>query len=346
MTTQEPDWMNGLTWQDAHTCTVGGIGWLNEEREKPFDRFPASMKDLLPQGTWWLSKQSAGVYVEFTTSATLIAVRWEVDPEGKHGPDPYMPVSGQGGLDLYGRDGQGIWRWVGCQGPGPEAEAVVKLNKVALDGVERTYRLYLPLMSRVFQLEIGTDAPVTASKADDRLPILYYGTSIVHGAGLSRPGVGHAQMLSRELDVDIYNLGLCGSAKCETSVASMLTREPAQMIILDPLPNNGVEELGERLPPFLETLLPAVSDLPVLLVEERLFGDAAFQPDRGENCRLKNNVLQSVIQHFRQKGFHNLHLVKMGTYYGEDGSTDSNHGNDLGSYRLYEKLLPAVQQYL
>ncbi len=340
------DWTTTLTWTNADDLTVGGLGWRNEAREQPFDRFPASMKELLPQGTWWLSRQSAGVYVEFTTSATVIGARWSVDPEGKHGPDPYMPVSGQGGLDLYGRDGQGGWRWAGCQGPGDDSEAVVKLTKMPLDGVERTYRLYLPLMSRVVHIEIGTDAPTSAAKTDDRLPILYYGTSIVHGAGVSRPGVGHAQLLSRELDMDIYNLGLCGSAKCEESVAAMLTRQPARMIILDPLPNNGVEELGDRLRPFLQTLLPAVSDLPVLCIEERLFGDAALQRERGETCRAKNHVLQTVIQEFRQQGFHNLHLVKMGDYYGEDGSTDSNHPNDLGSHRLFSRLLPAIQRYL
>jgi len=346
MSESDTAWMDKYTWTDALNLTVGGLGWRKEHREQPFDRLPASMKDLLPETTWWLGKQSAGVYVEFRTCATSIAVRWECEQTGGHPQDPYMPLSGQGGVDLYGRDGQGIWRWAGCQQPFAEPQANGKLTKLPLDGVDRIYRVYFPLMRRILKLEVGTNQPATPSGKDSRLPIVYYGTSIVHGAGVSRPGTGHAQMLSRELDMEVYNLGFCGNAKCETSVADLLARQPARMILLDPVPNNGVEELAGRLRPFLQTLLPRVSDIPVLCVEERLFGDAAFQPERGENCTAKNHVLQSVMQEFRKQGFQNLHLVKMGDYYGEDGSTDSNHPNDLGSRRLYERLLPAIQAHL
>ncbi len=72
-------------------------------------------------------------------------------------------------------------------------------NRVRFDGFERRYRLYLPLRSRVLSCEISAsrngDATAVHAAKDDTAspeapherPICYYGTSIVHGAGVDRP---------------------------------------------------------------------------------------------------------------------------------------------------------------
>jgi len=346
MSTSEAEWMNELNWVNASALTVGGLGWVNETRLHPYDRLPASLQDAIPKDTWWLSRQSAGVHVDFRSAARTIAVRWEMDAGESKPRDPYMALSGRAGMDLYGRDGSGRWQWVGTQEPYGDPHASGKLTKLPLDGVERDYRLYLPLLRQTLKVEIGCDAPLSASEPDPRLPIVYYGTSIVHGAGVSRPGCGHAQRLGMTVDCEVLNLGFCGRAHCEKSLADSLSRQPARMLIIDPLPNNSAELLEERLLPFLEILAEGHPRTPTLLVEERLFGDAAFIPRRGIDCRAKNHALHRIIEKRRAVGKDNLHLVTMPEYYGMDGSTDANHPNDLGADRLFHRLLRVVRDYL
>lgn len=342
----EEDWTEELRWTDACRLRIGGLGWCGEERLQRYDRLPAALREAIPGPTWWLSQQSAGVFVDFRSAARTLAARWEMTPVAAHGRDPYMALSGRSGVDLYGRDGHGKWQWVGAKEPFGDPNASGQLNKGPLDGVEREYRLYLPLLRQTLRVEIGADAPVVPGEADPRPPIVYYGTSIVHGAGVSRPGCGHAQRLEMALDAEILNLGFCGRAHCEASLAEAIARQQARMVIVDPLPNNSPENLEERLLPFLNIIGKGHPEIPIVLVEERLFGDAAFLPERGATCNAKNRALHEAIRQRRAAGQNNLHLVAMPDYYGPDGSTDANHPNDLGADRLFRRLLPEIRARL
>jgi len=273
-------------------------------------------------------------------------VRWEMEPVGNHSRDPYMARSGRSGVDLYGRDGTGRWRWVGAQEPFGDPNAHGKLTKLELDGVERAYRLYFPLLRRTLKLEVGADAGIHSVEREPGPPIVYYGTSIVHGAGVSRPGCGHVQRLSMALDYPILNLGFCGRAFLEKDMAKLLGRQSARLLVVDPLPNNSVESLRERLPAFLEILGNAHPGIPLLVVEERLMADAAFMPERGATCAAKNRALREIVEVRRRAGQTGIHIAAMTDYYGSEGSTDANHPNDLGANRLTMKLLPILQRFM
>jgi hypothetical protein len=346
MSTKEQQWMKELDWSEATALTIGGLGWPEAERLQPFDRLPAALQNQIPEDTWWLAQQSAGVFVEFHTAARHLAVRWQMAPVEDQQRDRYMPPSGHSGMDLYGRDNSGEWQWIGTSAPEEEPEAAARLTKLPLDGNGRDYRLYLPLLRQCRTVEIGADAPVTPAAPDPRPPIVYYGTSIVHGAGVSRPGCGHAQRLAMALDCPSLNLGFCGRAFCEPALAEWIARQPARMLLIDPLPNNSAELLPERLPPFLEILAKGHPRTPTLLIEERLYADAAFFPERGLTCTAKNRALHEVVRQRRAMGQKNLHLIPMPGYYGPEGSTDANHPNDLGADRLFQQLLPAIRARL
>lgn len=44
-------------------------------------------------------------------------------------------------------------------------------------------------------------------------PVVFYGSSITHGATTSRPGISYPNMLSRRLNFDYLNLGFACIAK-------------------------------------------------------------------------------------------------------------------------------------
>ena len=132
---------------------------------------------------------------------------------GENERDDKIADVGRSGLDSYGLDANGTWRWIGsCQAwTDPEADRRLHFNQ--LDGQERTYRVYLPMMRRVAKLEIGARASLHASPArPENQKIAYFGTSIVHGADAGRSGMPHPCQLSRLPNREVYNLGFCGRA--------------------------------------------------------------------------------------------------------------------------------------
>src|SRR5699024_6460777 len=111
----------------------------------------------------------------------------------------HMPSTAVSGLDLYATDTDGTLRWAGVAGPsGLETEAVLA------EGIapgRRRYRLYLPLVNELADVQVGLPAGATLNPvpADPLPPIVYYGTSIIHGASASRAGMSLPAILGRRL---------------------------------------------------------------------------------------------------------------------------------------------------
>jgi hypothetical protein len=336
-----------VIWHDAHGLCLGGLGWRQEAREQSFDRFPAAMREQVSPDLWRLACQPAGVYVEFAGSPRQVFARWHLSeplPQGE--AVNRLP---QSGLDVYARDDLGIWRWAGSRTPWNAPNCDGSLISGILDAQEREYRVYLPLMNRVDRVEIGSREPLGPLKnADTRDPVVVYGTSIVHGAGVSRPGMPHVCQLGRMLDRELLNLGFCGRAWCEPGVAEALGRLRASLFVVDCLPNNGPEELAKRLPAFLRILRAARPDTPILLVEDRQFGGARFQPERSPYRCAKNRALERVVDGLRAEGLAGLHVASHLDWFGGDGegTLDGSHPNDLGAWRMATALVPEVHALL
>lgn len=345
------DALSGVTWYHAQDLGLRGMGWLDETRAQPFDRLPQAMEALIEEPLWRLSCQSAGLYVDFRCATTELFIRWQMadvcNPLAP-GDSMFMSHCGRHGIDCYGRDHAGSWRWVGGKEAWQEPVCDGRLNRTPLDGGEREYRVYLPLMRRLLSCEIGVRGHLQTVPADPRKPIAYYGTSIVHGSGVGRAGMTHAAQLARSLDREILNLGFCGRAFCELAMADALGRLDPCLYLIDVLPNNSAEALAQRLPPFLERLRQARPRTPTLLIGDRVFGDAAFAPQRDATFRDKNRALDEIVSSLRDAGMSGLHLSHHPHWFGSDGegSGDGSHPNDLGAWRMAQALRPAVAALL
>jgi len=336
----------GVIWHDLRSLGLAGIAWADEPRESPYDRLPLATKEHISPGLWGLSTCSAGIYVDFRCAAKEIFVRWTLNVYTE--PDDYMPNVARSGIDCYGRDNAGPWRWVGSRSAAADPHGEGSLNKNPLDGNQRTYRLYLPLRRRVLNCEVGVREPIAAVARADKAPIVYYGTSIVHGACVGRAGMAHAAQLGRILDREVINLGFCGSALCEPVIADLLGEQDASIYIIDVLPNNGSPELIERLPGFVQRLQQARPVTPILLLGDRVFGDASFMPNRQSFFKSQNDTLQQIYNELCSGGMNNLHLAIHPNWYGEDqeGSADGSHPNDLGAIRMATALAAVVKEIL
>ena len=185
-----------LSWHDVTTWGVEGRAFGDLARERWFDRFPVSANGTVTPAVWNLSRDSAGMMVRFKTDSAIIWADYTLFRERLNGVN--MTPIGTSGLDLYARDDAGHWRWVGVARP-TQKNVRVEIIKDLTPGL-REYAIYLPLYNGVEKLSIGVDPAAHFTPLAPRTdkPIVFYGTSITHGASASRPGMVHTA--SRTID--------------------------------------------------------------------------------------------------------------------------------------------------
>jgi hypothetical protein len=203
-----------LTWHDVTTWGVEGREWTERPRARWFDRFPAEAQKTVTDKVWNLSRDSTGMVVRFRTDAPSIHVHYKL-MKAQLGM-PHMPATGVSGVDLYARNTKGEWRWVGVTRPDTQ-EVKVEIIKDLAPGL-REYAAYLPLYNGVESMSIGVPAGAAFEGLAPRpRPIVFYGTSITHGACASRPGMVHPAILGRRFDLPVVNLGFSGNGRMDAA---------------------------------------------------------------------------------------------------------------------------------
>lgn len=334
-------------WYDVRLVGVEGQGW--SENAAPFDRLPARAEALVRSDVWNLSRHSAGLCVRFITNATSLQARWTLTSERLD--MPHMPASGVSGLDLYVRDDEGIWRWLSNARP-----TGVQNNEVLYSGIPegtREYRLYLPLYNGVSAVELGLPEGTTLSRPDPyaaghEKPIVFYGTSITHGACASRPGMVHTAILGRRFERPVINLGFSGNGRMELPVAELMAEIDAAVYVIDCLPNINAEQVAERTEPLVKLLREKRPETPILLVEDRTYSDAFLIGSKRERNDSSRAALKAAYDRLIAEGTTRLGYLEGEHLLGDDneGTVDSSHPTDLGFMRQADAFEPALQELL
>lgn len=335
-----------LDWHDARNLTVEGLGFSGVK--SPFDRLPARAEGVVRQAVWDLSRDSAGVLVRFTANTPLLRARWTLTKNRLAGVN--MTAIGASGLDLYTKTGPGAWRWLGVGRPTdfPATDAVLASG---LPAGEREYMVYLPLFNGVTSLEIGVPKGALVGpgslRPEGRKPIVFYGTSITHGASASRAGMTHVAILGRKFDRPVINLGFSGNGRMELEVTRFVAELDAAVFVLDCLPNMTAKDIEERAEACVKLLRGAHPSTPILLVEDRNYPDGFLIPARRERNETNHAAMRAVYEKLQRAKTGNLHYLKAGELLGQDGegTTDGSHPSDLGFVRqatAFEKPLRKI----
>ncbi len=330
----------GVIWHDVTTWGVEGRGWADQPRKRYFDRFPAKADGVVPKPVWNLSRHSAGMAVLFRTNAKTIRVDYELlSPSLSM---PHMPATGVSGIDLYGKLGPS--RWV--QVVKPTKRHVVATIASGLDGVDRRYTMYLPLYNGVNSMKIGVPSACRFEPVPprDKKPIVFFGTSIMHGACASRPGMALPAILGRWYDCPTINLGFSGNGRMDKEVAELMAELDPAVYCIDCLPNMGPALVRQRTAPLVHILRKARPKTPILLVEDRVNTNAAFFPARMTHHVENHKALREAYQALTSQGVKGLAYLPADQLLGDDGegATDGSHPSDLGFMRYakaYDEVL-------
>lgn len=328
-------------WYDCKSLVVEGKGW--SDTKAFYDRLPAKAEGKVTPAVWGLSRHSAGLCIRFATDAPSIQVRWALLPNVGLSM-PHMPATGVSGVDLYSRDKEGRWTFVGNGRPsGISNTASFQAPVWAPPG--QPCLLYLPLYNGVTSVEIGVprgralSVPDPAKPAQQK-PIVFYGTSITQGGCASRPGMAFTAIAGRKLNLPVINLGFSGSGTMEPAMAELLAELDPSAYVLDCLWNMSTEQVATRVEPFVRALRAARPDTPIWLAEDCNVGNLS-PTSRGK-------IVREIHMKLVAEGMKGVYFISNQGMLGEDteGTVDGCHPNDLGMMRQADVFVKAMASLL
>ncbi len=336
-----------LRWHDVSKWGVEGKGW--EQTVRYYDRLPVKAEGKVRRAVWNLSRHSAGMATRFDTDAQTIHVRYKLLSSriDMH----HMPATGVSGVDLYAKDKSGTWRWVAVSRPASQDVHGVLASGLSPAGDDlRSFTMYLPLYNGVEKLEIGVPKgaefrPIAPRKEGT---IVFYGTSIMHGACASRPGMSISALVGRRLGRPVINLGFSGNGQLEMELAHLLAELDADVYALDCLPNLNPDEVKARTEPFVRYLRQRRPHSYIVMVEDRTYGDSWIKEARRVRNVGNRREFRAAYERLQRAGIKRLHYLPGDRLLGDDNeaTTDGSHPNDLGMMRYAEAYCQVLRPIL
>ncbi|MGN6540137.1 MAG: SGNH/GDSL hydrolase family protein [Ginsengibacter sp.] len=319
-----------------------------------FHRLPVSMKDSVRKPVWDLSENTAGEFIHFKTTATEITVRYTL--ASKNFSMPHMPSTGVSGLDLFAIDVNGNWNWApGRYHFGDTCSYTFRNLFIAKNQTKVSeFYLYLPLYNSVKWLSIGVNEKDSFAFAEKRKeqPIVAYGTSILQGAVASRPGLAWTNIVERNLDRTIVNLGFSGNGRFEKPIFDLMAKVDAKLYILDCMPNltggYSDEEIKNRVIYGVNKLRKKNKDVPLLFVGHAV----GYAPYFMDTARLREYhhsslVIERIFNDLQKSGIRNIYLLtdkEIG--FDINSTTEGLHPNDIGMMKYAAAYEQKIRQIL
>lgn len=336
-----------LQYHDATQFRI--IGKPTYATDTIFSRLPDSLSGHIRQGLWGVGRNSAGIAVRFRSNTSTIGLKWHSTNNFSMN---HMTATGVRGLDLYTLQSDGSWTFVNAARPGvkPDNKYTLMSN---MTPEEREYLLFLPLYDSCSSLEIGIDSTaIIAPPAIDlpvaEKPIVWYGTSITQGGCASRPGMAATDIIERELNRVVINLGFSGNGRLDYEIAEMMAAIDAGIYVLDCLPNVTTPQIKERTERFYSILRKAHPTTPILMVQTPEFPNMRFNTETRRIIEEKDATWLEFYRKFRSAGDANVHFVSSRGMIGDDneGTVDCAHFTDLGFERCARFFLPIFRTHL
>lgn len=336
-----------LSWHDMKEYPL--YGTLAHDTKVPYSRLPDSLHGVIREPLWDLGKNSAGMYIRFSTDASAIGAKWKATKKFNMN---HMTAAGIRGLDLYVLDSDNAWTTVSSARPVFGSHNTTTMVVTDMLPVMREYMLYLPLYDGVDSIYIGIDSTavlrqpsIDSPRAGN--PVVMYGTSILQGGCASRPGMVHTSILSRMLNREVVNLGFSGNAQLDLQIAELMANSDASLFVIDALPNVKKEQLVERMKPFLATIRAKHPLTPVVLVESPMFPITRFNTETYNTITEKNKALHDIYSDLCPTDA-NLYYFRGEDILGDcvEGTVDNYHFTDMGFTQFAQAMYPLLRQLL
>ncbi len=325
-----------------------------DDSERSFSRLPAYLKDSVRPDLWDRQQCSSGFAIRFATNSKSIGVRYDLYYNTHM---IHMADTGLKGTDLYILEGDSVWRHVNTNRPyikkGTEktCEATYVEN---LSGKMQEFMIYLPLYDGIVNLDVVVDSDATITKGNPDIirankKIVAYGTSILQGGCASRSGMASTNIISRNLNCEVVNLGFSGEGKMDFYMARALASIPnVDCYLIDPVPNCTEMMCDTLTYDFIKILRTLRPEVPIVMLEGPIYPYARYDSFFGSYLPKKNAAFRKNYDRLVAEDPRNLYYVTSEGLDGaeDDGTVDGIHLTDLGFKYYAEKLTPILAKFV
>lgn len=339
-------------WTEVNALNLRVVGKAFDNPEHPYWRLDPAIEDSCRSGLWNRQTCAAGIAVRFATDSKSVGVRYHLRYNAHM---LHMADTGTKGSDLYIHEGDSVWRHVNTNRPyltdttTKRVEATYVSN---LDGKMHEYLIYLPLYDGVDSLFVRVKPGSKITSGSKKLispkrRIVAYGTSILQGGCASRTGMASTNIISRELNADVVNLGFSGEGKMDSYIAASLAGlKDVDLFLLDPIPNCTEAMCDSLTYGFVKTIAQAHPKTPVVFVAGPIYPYARYDSFFGNYLPKKNEAALRQIKRLQAEGFKNIYWIDSVNLDGveDDGTVDGIHLTDLGFRHYADKVLPTLRK--
>lgn len=357
-----------VVFKDAHELSLGGLAFLSEVRESPYDRLPLAAKEVVAAGVWNQSIESAGVHVDFETDASEIYVSYEL--LGSSLDFTNMDAMGCSGVDLYAWDPASkrfrfVAAWATVTSPKDQG---LLANFLEFPADKTLYRIHMPLYNRVKSFKVGVSKSAAVfgkATAPAFSSLVWYGTSIAQGKASALPSSSYISQLNLALydqQTQVLNFGFSSNGHMDIEVAQFLTTitPTPRAFVIDCLPNMNAQDVAEKTAPLVRYIraAPGLAAVPIVLVESATYANEWFNATARTGQQKKREALRAAYDELVSvEHVQGLHFVAGGDdmlpgtlasspFPAFAVQVDGTHPTDLGMRLMFEFWMQRINQLL
>ncbi len=327
----------GMKTYDILTVPFALYGLKNDS--EGFFRMDKNVARTVSESVSGLNYNTSGGCLRFKTDSSKIILTAAL-------PDlclmNHMPLTGSSSFDIYCNGSFcGVFR-----APSVEEYKGVWSSMLQLPDGMKDVMIFFPLYNNVKEVFISIEensALLEGDKFEDKLPVIFYGSSITQGGCASHPGNAYPNMISRHLNREILNLGFSGSCKAESTMCEYIAALPKSLLVLDYDHNaptaEFLEATHERFFMQFRRLCPQT---PVLMIS---VADGCF----GEkNIERRKEIIKKTYENAKARGDRNVYFLDGQRFYDDTGlensTVDTCHPNDLGFFAFYKNISKLIKE--
>lgn len=319
---------------------------------EPFRRVPKDIADVTSPAVSRLSCFSAGGRVSFRTNSKYISVHGDIDfCDRAVNSSEFADTS----FDIYFRE-NGKFIFKGIFKPSQGTGKGYVESRLLFDGNMHEVFISFPINAHFTSVYIGLDDGCILESADDykyTTPVVFYGSSIVHGIGASRPSAAYPSIISHRLDTEFMNLGFSGNARAEIPLMEYIATLPMSIFVYDYDYNAPTAESLEKTHyRGYEIFRKIKPDTPFIMASKPDYYFSNVKPvgtDIAENeCRrqlIMKNYERAVLN-----GDKNIFFIDGSKIYPEDirdeCTFDGCHPNDMGYRYMADAFGEKIKEIL
>ena len=337
---------DGITWYKVNAKDMDLYNVVDSEILSC--RIPCDVAKIISPGVAESAVYGAGVRLRFGTDSSTISIRAEYDTSTEHS---CMTLCGTYGFDLYKcqNDGTEVFRHM-FRPPNDFDRKVLQndMYTVTRDSGLTYYTLNFPLYSAISALYIGVEEGsefTRGMKYKNELPVVFYGSSITHGAAASRPGNIYESLIAQKYNMNFINLGFPGNAKGEVEMAEYLAGIKMCMFVSDYDFNApDVQHLWDTHYRLYEIIRAKNPDIPYIMISRPNFlycGDEAVR---------RREVIIASYKKALANGDKNVYFIDGETLfageYAESCTLEGTHPNDMGFMRMANVIGTKINEIL